>query len=121
MRPLRGQLFNTGKHPLPSHIRNVPESEEKRTAGPNPLRPRTPATQSHPSTPAARAPLRVAVFFDYKPDATTGKPFAQLSLYALVLSHLAGIPLFDFKCAWFSERQYCAFFPRTVLARKNTR
>ena len=58
---------------------------------------------------------------DYKPDATTGKPFAQLTLYALALSHLTGIPLFDFKCAWFNERQYCEFFPRTVLARKNTR
>ena len=57
----------------------------------------------------------------YKPDATTGKPFAQLTLYALALSHLTGIPLFDFKCAWFNEREYCEFFPRTVLARKNTR
>jgi hypothetical protein len=57
----------------------------------------------------------------YKPDATTGKPFAQLTLYALALSHLTGIPLFDFKCAWFNERQYCEFFPRTILARKNTR
>ena len=58
---------------------------------------------------------------DYKPDATTGKPFAQLTLYALAYSHLTGIPLFDFKCAWFDGRQYCEFFPRTVLARKNTR
>ena len=41
---------------------------------------------------------------DYKPDATTGKPFAQLTVYALALSHLTGIPLFDFKCAWFDER-----------------
>ena len=58
---------------------------------------------------------------DYKPDATTGKPFPQLTLYALALSHLTGIPLFDFKCAWFNERQYCEFFPRTILARKNAR
>jgi len=58
---------------------------------------------------------------DYKPDATTGKPFAQLTLYAFALSHLTGIPLFDFKCAWFNERQYCEFFPRAVLARKNAR
>src|SRR5271157_5073717 len=56
---------------------------------------------------------------DYKPDATSGKPFAQLTLYALALSHLTGIPLFDFKCAWFNERQYGEFFPRTVLARNN--
>ena len=54
---------------------------------------------------------------DYKPDATTNKPFAQLTIYALALSHLTGIPLFDFKCAWFNEHQYCEFFPRTILAR----
>ena len=54
---------------------------------------------------------------DYKPDATTNKPFAQLTIYALALSHLTSIPLFDFKCAWFNEEQYCEFFPRTLLAR----
>jgi transposase-like protein len=54
---------------------------------------------------------------DYKPDATTSKPFAQLTIYALALSHLTGIPLFDFKCAWFNEHQYCEFFPRTILRR----
>jgi transposase-like protein len=54
---------------------------------------------------------------DYKPDATTNKPFAQLTIYALALSHLTAISLFDFKCAWFNEDQYCEFFPRTVLAR----
>ena len=54
---------------------------------------------------------------DYKPDTTTNKPFAQLTLYALALSHLTGIPLFDFKCAWFNEDQYCEFLPRTILAR----
>ena len=54
---------------------------------------------------------------DYKPDAATNKPFAQLTIYALALSHLTDIPLFDFKCAWFNEHQYCEFFPRTILAR----
>ncbi len=54
---------------------------------------------------------------DYKPDATTNKPFAQLTIYALALSQLTGILLFDFKCAWFNEHQYCEFFPRTILAR----
>ena len=54
---------------------------------------------------------------DYKPDATTNKPFAQLTIYALALSQLTGIPLFDFKCAWFNEEQYCEFFPRTILKR----
>ena len=56
---------------------------------------------------------------DYKPDATTNRPFAQLTIYALVLSHLTGISLFDFKCAWFNEHQYCEFFPRTILARSD--
>jgi transposase-like protein len=54
---------------------------------------------------------------DYKPDATTNKPFAQLTIYALALSQLTGISLFDFKCAWFNEHQYCEFFPRTILLR----
>jgi transposase-like protein len=54
---------------------------------------------------------------DYKPDATTNKPFAQLTIYALALSQLTGISLFDFKCAWFNEEQYCEFFPRTILKR----
>jgi hypothetical protein len=54
---------------------------------------------------------------DYKPDAKTNKPFAQLTIYALALSQLTGISLFDFKCAWFNEEQYCEFFPRTILKR----
>jgi len=54
---------------------------------------------------------------DYKPDATTNKPFAQLTIYALALSQLTGIPLFDFKCTWFNEEQYCEVFPRTILNR----
>jgi len=40
-------------------------------------------------------------------------------IYALALSHLTEIPLFDFKCAWFNEHQYCEFFPRTILARRS--
>ena len=56
---------------------------------------------------------------DYKPDARTNKPFAQLTIYALALSYLTGIPLFDFKCAWFNERQYCEFF-RAPCSRART-
>ena len=55
---------------------------------------------------------------DYKPDARTNKPIAQLTLYALALTRLAGLRLFDIKCAWFNEDQYCEFFPRAVLARQ---
>ena len=53
---------------------------------------------------------------DYKPDARTNKPIAQLTLYALALTRLAGLRLFDIKCAWFNEEQYCEFFPRSLLA-----
>jgi ATP-dependent exoDNAse (exonuclease V) beta subunit len=58
---------------------------------------------------------------DYKPDARTNRPFAQLVVYALALTKLAGLRLFDIKCAWFNEDQYCEFFPRTVLARPSVR
>ena len=52
---------------------------------------------------------------DYiKPDARTNRPFAQFTIYALALTRLAGLRLFDIKCAWFNEDQYCEFFPRTV-------
>jgi hypothetical protein len=50
---------------------------------------------------------------DYKPDARTNKPTAQLTIYALALSRLTGIRLFDIKCAWFNENEYCEFFPRS--------
>jgi hypothetical protein len=55
---------------------------------------------------------------DYKPDARTNKPIAQLTVYALALSRLTGIKLFDIKCAWFNENEYCEFFPRTLLSRE---
>ena len=48
---------------------------------------------------------------DYKPYARTNKPIAQLTIYALALSRLTGIKLFDIKCAWFNENEYCEFFP----------
>jgi len=54
---------------------------------------------------------------DYKPDARTNKPVAQLTIYALALSRLTGIKLFDIKCAWFNENEYCEFFPRKLFTR----
>jgi ATP-dependent exoDNAse (exonuclease V) beta subunit len=37
---------------------------------------------------------------DYKPDARTNKPIAQLAIYALALTRLVpGLKLFDIKCA----------------------
>ena len=54
---------------------------------------------------------------DYKPDARTNKPVAQLTIYALALTRLVpGLRLFDIKCAWFNENEYCEFFPRTLLS-----
>jgi transposase-like protein len=53
---------------------------------------------------------------DYKPDARTNKPIAQLTIYALALTRLVpGLKLFDIKCAWFNEQEYCEFFPRTLF------
>lgn len=55
---------------------------------------------------------------DYKPDARTNKPIAQLSIYALALTRLVpGLRLFDIKCAWFNETCYNEFFPRLLLPR----
>jgi ATP-dependent exoDNAse (exonuclease V) beta subunit len=55
---------------------------------------------------------------DYKPDARTNKPIAQLAIYALALTRLVpGLKLFDIKCAWFNEHEYCEFFPRKLLTR----
>ena len=56
---------------------------------------------------------------DYKPDARTNRPIAQLAIYALALTRLVpGLTLFDIKCAWFNEQEYCEFFPRTLFAKK---
>jgi hypothetical protein len=56
---------------------------------------------------------------DYKPDAQTNKPIAQLAIYALALTRLVpGLKLFDIKCAWFNEHEYCEIFPRTLFSRR---
>lgn len=55
---------------------------------------------------------------DYKPNASAGKKSAavtQLTLYALMLSRLTGLRLYDFKCAWFDENSYFEFFPLHVV------
>jgi hypothetical protein len=55
---------------------------------------------------------------DYKPDARTNKPIAQLTIYALALTRLVpGLKLFDIKCGWFNENCYNEFYPRLVLPR----
>jgi len=55
---------------------------------------------------------------DYKPDARTNKPIAQLAIYALALTiRVPGLKLFDIKCAWFNEEEYDEFFPRLLFAK----
>jgi len=55
---------------------------------------------------------------DYKPGARADHPIAQLMIYALALTRLVpGLKLFDIKCAWFDQEEYCEFFPRTALAK----
>ncbi|MFA6193761.1 MAG: PD-(D/E)XK nuclease family protein [Parcubacteria group bacterium] len=58
---------------------------------------------------------------DYKPDASKARPVAQLTFYALALSRLTGLRLFDFKCAWFDEKNYYEFFPLHVVYKKKKR
>ena len=52
---------------------------------------------------------------DYKPKAEKIRPIEQLTLYAMALSRLTGLRLFEFKCAWFDETDYFEFFPLHVL------
>ncbi len=58
---------------------------------------------------------------DYKPNADKARPVAQLTFYALALSRLTGLRLFDFKCAWFDEKNYYEFFPLHVVYKKKKR
>lgn len=56
---------------------------------------------------------------DYKPDARTNRPIAQLAIYALALTmRVPDLKLFDIKCAWFNEEEYNEFFPRTLFAKR---
>ena len=50
-----------------------------------------------------------------KPNARGARPIAQLAVYAVALSRLTGIKLFDIKCAWFDEHHYCEFFLRKLF------
>ncbi|MFH1955837.1 MAG: PD-(D/E)XK nuclease family protein [Patescibacteria group bacterium] len=52
---------------------------------------------------------------DYKPNAAKEQPIDQLTLYAMGLSRLTGLRLFEFKCAWFDEENYFEFYPLHVL------
>ncbi len=52
---------------------------------------------------------------DYKPGASKEKPITQLTLYALAMSRLTGLRLYDFKCGWFDQNDYFEFFPLHVV------
>ncbi len=52
---------------------------------------------------------------DFKPNAAKEKPIEQLTWYALALSRLTGLRMFEFKCAWFDEKDYFEFYPLHVV------
>ncbi len=52
---------------------------------------------------------------DYKPNASKERPIEQLTWYALALSRLTGLRLFNFVCAWFDEKNYFQFYPLHVV------
>ncbi len=55
---------------------------------------------------------------DYKPSAHKEKPIEQLTIYALALSRLTSLRLYNFKCAWFDEENYYEFYPLHVVYKK---
>ena len=55
---------------------------------------------------------------DFKPNAKREKPIEQLMIYALALSRLTNLRLFDIKCAWFDGQDYFEFFPLHVVYKK---
>ena len=58
---------------------------------------------------------------DYKPKAKREKPIEQLTWYALALSRLTGLKLYEFKCAWFDETDYFEFYPLHVVKKIQTK
>lgn len=52
---------------------------------------------------------------DYKPNAAKEKPIEQLTWYALALSRLTGLRLYEFKCGWFDDKDYFEFYPLHVV------
>jgi len=58
---------------------------------------------------------------DFKPSAAKYKPIEQLTIYALALSRLTSLRLYNFKCAWFDEDDYFEFFPLHVVYKKKKR
>lgn len=55
---------------------------------------------------------------DYKAVAKKEKPVNQLTMYALALSRLTGLRLYNFKCGWFDQDRYYEFFPLHVVYKR---
>lgn len=56
---------------------------------------------------------------DYKPNAAKEQPIEQLTWYAMAMSRLTGLRLFEFKCAWFDEKDYFEFYPLHAVKKLN--
>ncbi|KKW10392.1 MAG: hypothetical protein UY50_C0035G0004 [Parcubacteria group bacterium GW2011_GWA2_49_9] len=56
---------------------------------------------------------------DYKPNAAKEQPIEQLTWYAMAMSRLTGLRLFEFKCGWFDEKDYFEFYPLHVVKKLN--
>ncbi|OHA90467.1 MAG: hypothetical protein A2838_02680 [Candidatus Zambryskibacteria bacterium RIFCSPHIGHO2_01_FULL_46_25] len=52
---------------------------------------------------------------DYKPNASKERPIEQLTWYALAMSRLTGLRIYNFVCAWFDEKDYYQFYPLHVV------
>ncbi len=55
---------------------------------------------------------------DFKPHAHKEKPIEQLTWYALALSRLTGLRLYEFVCGWFDQNTYYEFFPLHAVYKK---
>ncbi|MEX2013426.1 MAG: Hint domain-containing protein, partial [Parcubacteria group bacterium] len=58
---------------------------------------------------------------DYKPKAEKEKPIEQLTWYAMALSRLTGLRLYNFVCGWFDEKEYFQFYPLHVVKKLQDR
>ncbi len=58
---------------------------------------------------------------DYKPNASKEKPIEQLTWYALALSRLTGLRVYEFKCAWFDDKDFYEFYPLHIVKKLRAR
>ncbi len=58
---------------------------------------------------------------DFKPHADKERPIEQLTWYALALSRLTGLRLYEFVCGWFDDTNYYEFYPLHIVYKKKKR